>query len=219
MGKLSPPSRSSLRGARRRQALLLLCFFAGGGAESITALAVEKKRRAPGATRRAFSLGQTGAVGAMRTLATRRLTAMSVTTFSELETAVGDGDALIDVAVGTMTFSTRIVVAGGNAVEITSAVAAELNGGSAVRLFRVNGDLTLRALSLTYGAVSTSSCDDPYAGCGGGAVYVGSTGSLTLMNCVVENNVAYVRMRRVRSPVERNVEHETPFLWHHHRAT
>ena len=89
---------------------------------------------------------------------------------AELAAAVGNGVTRVDVAVDTVTFANVAQVANGDSVEITtSATSATLDGGGAVRLFRVNGELTLRALRLAYGAASTSECDVPYAACGGGA--------------------------------------------------
>ena len=147
-----------------RRAVLLL-FFLVGSAEPITnnaSKAVTETKKTKQLPRRIFPLGQTGAARAVRTIATRRLTATSVMTFSGLEVAIADGDALIDIAVDTLTFTDQIDVQNGNAVEITSATAAVLDGDSAVRLFLVYGDLTLRALSIANGAVSTSSgCSSP----------------------------------------------------------
>jgi hypothetical protein len=179
MGTHFSPSRGSLR---KLQALFLFACLLVGGVEPITNDTINS-----------------GAARVVRTRVNRRLTATSVTTFTELEAAVGNGEALVDVAVGAMNFSTQIIIASGNTVEVYSAVSMPmsmstvLNGGSAVRFFYVNGgDLTLRALSLAYGATPTDECDSPFTSCGGGAIYVSATGSLVLINCIVEDNVAFL---------------------------
>ena len=116
-----------------------------------------------------------------------------VTSFSELRAAVLDGDQLIDVATTGIMFSSMMSVANGDTIEVSSTLSAVLDGGNATRLFRVNGDLTLRELTLAHGARSMSNCEDPYTVCGGGSVYVSATGSLALVGCTVRNNEAYVR--------------------------
>ena len=182
MGTLRSPSFSRLA---RGRALLLLSFVAGGQADQSGDRGNKEK-----------------ALAAEQLVANRRLTATSVASFNELETAletvVAGGDALIDVSVGTVTFTSVVPVANGTTIEIKSTVAAELSGGSTIQLLLVNGDLTLRALSLAGGAASTNACDEPYTDCAGGAIYVSATGSLKLVECVVENNVARVRAGCVR---------------------
>ena len=119
---------------------------------------------------------------------------VGVVSFTELVAAVASGDPLVNIGATSITFDDPVQVSNGATVEIAGAASAvALDGGNAVRLFRVNGDLTLRALSLVNGAVSTSSCSGAMLACVGGAIYVGATGSLVLDDCVVEHNKAYVR--------------------------
>ena len=58
--------------------------------------------------------------------------------------------------------------------------------------------------------------------CGGGAIYVTTTGSIKLIDCVVENNVAYVRAPCARpycdvecSLASRDLNHHCEFVSHH----
>ena len=151
-----------------------MCCACGGGTENL-----------PTSTPAATSVPTTGL--------------LAVTTFFELSTAVAaGGDHDIDVAASPISFVSTLTVASGAAVAIASAVSATLHGGGAVRLFWVDGALTLRSLRLVYGAVSTSDCGPPYTDCGGGGILVSSTGSLVLNDCIMRHNEAFVRARQNR---------------------
>ena len=124
----------------------------------------------------------------------------NVTTFTELTAAVNStiwtsSGKLVEVA-ADISFSTDLYIPPDNTIEITSNISALLDGGNSVRLFRVEGELTLRSLRLKNGAAGTyfSSCSSPYEDCAGGAIYVGYSGSLVLNDCDVQNNQANVRL-------------------------
>ena len=227
----APPRKAKRR--RGGRPILLLCFIAGGGCPTTTGSSAPAHEPPPPTTtttadatlgRAATTTTPTKQIvplplrhlaatnrGRRRLLTTDDGTTTTITTFSELVAAVGNGVTRVDVAVDTVTFANVVQVANGDSVEITtSATSATLDGGGAVRLFRVNGELTLRALRLAYGAVSTSECDVPYAACGGGAMYVGAAGSLVLVNCVVEHSEAYVRCARARVPEPTNRARRNP---------
>ena len=133
---------------------------------------------------------------------TAHVTDTSVSTFDELDAAVAAGVGNVDIVTDVMNFSEQIVVPNGQVLSIATSLSSMpvLRGGSSTRFFNVGGDLRLDGLVLRGGAVAdwnddAASCnaDVEFIGCGGGAIYVASNGVLTVMNCVMRNNVAYVR--------------------------
>ena len=110
--------------------------------------------------------------------------------FVLLDAAVVDG-ASINITASYIPFASTIVIVSSDTVEIWSAISPTLSGGGVRRLFRVNGDLTLRSVQLTDGRSNVNSCNAPYLACSGGAIYVGGSGVLKLDSCTIYENRAY----------------------------
>ena len=110
-----------------------------------------------------------------------------VSTFAELEAAIGDG-AHIKIDAG-ITFQRTLVIPGGAAVTIESPypVRRSLDAANAIQHFHVDGALTLHGVTLTNGFADADSCGDSHQHglnheCRGGSIYAGLGASLSLVD-------------------------------------
>ena len=132
----------------------------------------------------------------------RRILAPSPSPLTQLRAAVSScvpyTPAVITIPAGVLQFDGEIstnyfqnihIAGGGGGAE-----AVVLSGGGSTRLFSVAAysSLALSDISLVNGTISTSICSKPYYECAGAAIYNGG-GFVTLVRCIVKNNVGWVR--------------------------
>ncbi|KAH8053041.1 peptide deformylase [Aureococcus anophagefferens] len=110
-----------------------------------------------------------------------------VSTFAELEAAIGDG-AHIKIDAG-ITFQRTLVIPGGAAVTIESPYPhrRSLDAANAIQHFHVDGALTLHGVTLTNGFADADSCGHSHQHglnheCRGGSIYAGLGASLSLVD-------------------------------------
>ena len=111
----------------------------------------------------------------------------NVATFDELSSATAsNGCANITVVADVVVFSSPITIPTATDFEVASTIPTVLSGGDLTHMFSIYGDLTLRSFILTNGS-SVASCGENYFNCAGGALYIGATGSLVLIDSIVKD--------------------------------
>ena len=137
-----------------------------------------------------------------------------VTTFGQLAEELRTAKAnLCIVSNTTVTFASSLAVAPEDNYSISGAnLDSTLSGGRTTQLFIVFGTLELTGLAIQDGLQTNGLqvCASPFTDCAGGAIYVGSSGRLSLMSCTVQHNTASRGGAIMYLSVPPSIEPESP---------